>query len=166
MENILRLKPLSDRLGMPMMVEPLVFQPNERAGGYMVAVGVMFTLVWLLDIGASLMAGHPPAIAARYQVPTFAPYVLDLGFALPALIVGGLRLRAQRPSGYLVGGFMLIMMVLMMLQLGTGTAYQGYVSGPMDWGFLMLFNGLAVVSGGVVVAFLQHCIRPGIVAPS
>src|ERR1035437_5078345 len=35
-QNILRLKPVSDRYGMPMMVEPLVFQPNEKAGGYMV----------------------------------------------------------------------------------------------------------------------------------
>ncbi|RYD30728.1 MAG: aldolase, partial [Verrucomicrobiaceae bacterium] len=35
-ENILRLKPQADYYGMPMMVEPLVFQPNEIAGGYMV----------------------------------------------------------------------------------------------------------------------------------
>jgi len=35
-ENILRLKPACERYGMPMMVEPLVFQPNEKAGGYMV----------------------------------------------------------------------------------------------------------------------------------
>jgi DhnA family fructose-bisphosphate aldolase class Ia len=35
-ENITRLKPLCERYGMPLMVEPLVMQPNERAGGYMV----------------------------------------------------------------------------------------------------------------------------------
>ena len=36
LDNILRLKPEADRYGMPMMVEPLVFQPNAQAGGYMV----------------------------------------------------------------------------------------------------------------------------------
>jgi DhnA family fructose-bisphosphate aldolase class Ia len=35
-ENILKLKPQADYYGMPMMVEPLVFQPNAIAGGYMV----------------------------------------------------------------------------------------------------------------------------------
>ncbi|HRE79496.1 MAG TPA: hypothetical protein PLN52_00545, partial [Opitutaceae bacterium] len=35
-ENILRLKPACERYGMPMMVEPLVFRANEKAGGYMV----------------------------------------------------------------------------------------------------------------------------------
>jgi fructose-bisphosphate aldolase, class I len=35
-ENILRLKPLADDYGVPMMVEPLVFQPNAKGGGYMV----------------------------------------------------------------------------------------------------------------------------------
>ena len=34
-ENICALKPLCERFGMPLMVEPLVMQPNERAGGYM-----------------------------------------------------------------------------------------------------------------------------------
>jgi DhnA family fructose-bisphosphate aldolase class Ia len=35
-ENILRLKPDCERYGMPLMIEPLVFRPNEQAGGYMV----------------------------------------------------------------------------------------------------------------------------------
>lgn len=35
-ENVARLKPVCDRYGMPLMVEPLVMQPNEQKGGYMV----------------------------------------------------------------------------------------------------------------------------------
>ena len=35
-QNILRLKPECDLHAMPLMIEPLVFQPNEKAGGYMV----------------------------------------------------------------------------------------------------------------------------------
>ena len=36
MANILRLKPACERYGMPLMIEPLVFRPNDQAGGYMV----------------------------------------------------------------------------------------------------------------------------------
>ncbi len=35
-QNILKIKPECDRIGMPLMIEPLVFQPNQKAGGYMV----------------------------------------------------------------------------------------------------------------------------------
>src|SRR5215468_9786568 len=35
-ENICALKPQCERFGVPLMVEPLVMQANERAGGYMV----------------------------------------------------------------------------------------------------------------------------------
>src|SRR5690606_9093774 len=35
--NILKIKPKTDRYGIPLMVEPLVFRPNSEAGGYKVA---------------------------------------------------------------------------------------------------------------------------------
>lgn len=35
-QNILKIKPECERYGMPLMVEPLVFRPNEQSGGYMV----------------------------------------------------------------------------------------------------------------------------------
>jgi len=35
-QNILKLKPQADHYGMPMMIEPLVFQENAKDGGYMV----------------------------------------------------------------------------------------------------------------------------------
>ena len=35
-QNILRLKPACERYGFPLMIEPLVFRPNDQAGGYQV----------------------------------------------------------------------------------------------------------------------------------
>src|SRR6266550_840523 len=35
-QNILRLKPACERYGFPLMIEPLVFRPNEQVGGYQV----------------------------------------------------------------------------------------------------------------------------------
>jgi hypothetical protein len=133
---------------------------EKGVGAFMVGVGALFALVWLLDIGMSLATGRPPAITARYQIPTFAPYVLDLGFALPALIIGGVRLMAHRTSGRLLGGIMVPMIVLMMFQLGTGTAYQGMRTGQMDWGMLGLFNGLGLVGLLVAARFFSRGLPP------
>jgi hypothetical protein len=125
--------------------------PLKLAGSYMVAVGALFAIVWLADIVISLAAGRIPRVVEQYGVPTFAPYILDLGFVLPALVWGGLRTTRRDPAGLVVGGLMLVMMALMMTQLGTGNAYLGLITGHVDWAFLGLFSGLAVATTIIAV---------------
>ena len=61
-QNILRLKPQCDRMGMPLMVEPLVFRPNDQAGGYMVDgdVDKILPLVrQATELGADIIKADP-----------------------------------------------------------------------------------------------------------
>lgn len=61
-ENILMIKPECDRWGMPLMVEPLVFRPNEDAGGYMVDgdSGKIIPLVrQAVEMGADIIKADP-----------------------------------------------------------------------------------------------------------
>lgn len=61
-QNILRLKPQCDRHAMPLMIEPLVFRPNEQAGGYMVD-GDVEKIVPLVrqatELGADIIKADP-----------------------------------------------------------------------------------------------------------
>lgn len=85
-ENILRLKPLSDRLGMPMMVEPLVFQANAKAGGYMVD-GDESKIVPLVrqavELGADVIKADPTDDVSRYHK------VIEVAGGIPVLVRGG-----------------------------------------------------------------------------
>ncbi len=85
-ENILRLKPLSDRLGMPMMVEPLVFQANAKAGGYMVD-GDESKIVPLVrqavELGADVIKADPTDDVSRYHK------VIEVAGGVPVLVRGG-----------------------------------------------------------------------------
>ncbi len=62
MQNILRLTAKSHRLGMPVMIEPLVFKPNDQAGGYMVD-GDIDKIVPLVrqavELGADVIKADP-----------------------------------------------------------------------------------------------------------
>jgi DhnA family fructose-bisphosphate aldolase class Ia len=85
-ENILRLKPLSARYGMPMMVEPLVFQPNEKAGGYMVDGDEkkIVTLVrQAVELGADVIKADPTDDVSRYHK------VIEVAGGIPVLVRGG-----------------------------------------------------------------------------
>jgi fructose-bisphosphate aldolase, class I len=85
-ENILRLKPLSDRFGMPMMVEPLVFQPNEKAGGYMVdgdEKKIIPLVRQAVELGADVIKADPTDDVSLYHK------VIEVAGGIPVLVRGG-----------------------------------------------------------------------------
>lgn len=69
-DNILRLKPQCDDYAMPLMIEPLVFKPNEEAGGYMVD-GDVEKIVPLVrqavELGADIIKADPTDDVAVYH---------------------------------------------------------------------------------------------------
>jgi DhnA family fructose-bisphosphate aldolase class Ia len=85
-QNILRLKVAADHYGMPLMIEPLVFQPNEKAGGYMVD-GDLQKIVPLVrqavELGADIIKADPTDDIASYHK------VIETAGGIPVLVRGG-----------------------------------------------------------------------------
>ena len=87
-ENILKLKPQADYYGMPMMVEPLVFRPNEEAGGYMVdgdLTKITHLVRQAVELGADVIKADPTAEVSEYHK------VIEAASGIPVLVRGGGR---------------------------------------------------------------------------
>lgn len=104
-ENILRLKPEADYYGMPMMIEPLVFQPNEKAGGYMVngdVVQIMHLVRQAVELGADIIKADPTDDVGLYH------QVVQTAGGIPVLVRGGGRVSdreiLERTQGLLKQG--------------------------------------------------------------
>ena len=85
-ENILKMKPQSDFYGMPMMVEPLVFQPNEIAGGYMVdgdVTQISHLVRQAVELGADIIKADPTDDVSLYH------QVVQVASGIPVLVRGG-----------------------------------------------------------------------------
>jgi fructose-bisphosphate aldolase, class I len=85
-ENILRIKPDCDRYGMPLMIEPLVFRPNEKAGGYMVDGDVRKILPLVrqaVELGADIIKADPTDDVSEYHT------VIEIAGRRPVLVRGG-----------------------------------------------------------------------------
>jgi DhnA family fructose-bisphosphate aldolase class Ia len=85
-QNITKLKPQCERYCMPLMIEPLVFQPNEQAGGYMVDgdVGKITPLVrQAVELGADIIKADPTDDAKSYH------QVVQTAGKIPVLVRGG-----------------------------------------------------------------------------
>ena len=104
-ENILRLKPQADYYGMPMMVEPLVFQPNEKAGGYMVngdETAITYLVRQAVELGADIIKADPSDDISIYHK------IIEAASGIPVLVRGGGRVSdreiLERTQGLLQQG--------------------------------------------------------------
>jgi fructose-bisphosphate aldolase, class I len=85
-QNILRLKPECVRYGMPLMIEPLVFQPNQKAGGYMVDGDLEKILPLVrqaVELGADIIKADPTDDVSLYNK------VVEIAGQIPVLVRGG-----------------------------------------------------------------------------
>lgn len=85
-ENILRLRPDCERYGMPLMIEPLVFQANEKAGGYMVdgdPQNIIPLVRQAAELGANIIKADPTDDVKLYHK------VIEVAGRIPVLVRGG-----------------------------------------------------------------------------
>lgn len=85
-QNILKIKPLCDRYSMPLMIEPLVFQPNEKAGGYMVdgdPEKILPLVRQAVELGADIIKADPTDNVDEYHK------VVEVAGLIPVLVRGG-----------------------------------------------------------------------------
>lgn len=91
-DNINRLKPACDQAGMPLMVEPLVFQPNQIAGGYMVdgdLSKIMTNVRQAVELGADVIKADPSDDLNEYH------RVVEVASGKPVLVRGGSKAADQ-----------------------------------------------------------------------
>jgi class I fructose-bisphosphate aldolase len=85
-QNILKIKPDCDRYGMPLMIEPLVFQSNEKAGGYMVDGDpdkILPLVRQAVELGADIIKADPTDDVGVYHK------VVEVAGRIPVLVRGG-----------------------------------------------------------------------------
>lgn len=90
--NILRIKPLSDDLSMPLMIEPLVFKSNAQAGGYMVdgdPEKIVPLVRQAVELGADVIKADPTDDPADYD------QVIRIAGDIPVLVRGGGKVDDQ-----------------------------------------------------------------------
>lgn len=104
-DNILKLKVECEDLGMPMMVEPLVFRPNSEAGGYLVdgdVVKITHLVRQAVELGADIIKADPTDDVSLYHE------VVRVAGGIPVLVRGGGRVSdrviLERTQGLLQQG--------------------------------------------------------------
>lgn len=85
-QNILKLIPESERYGMPVMIEPLVFKANEQAEGYSVngdPEKIIPLVRQAVELGADIIKADPTDDVSLYH------RVVEVAGKIPVLVRGG-----------------------------------------------------------------------------
>lgn len=91
-KNICKLKPECEQYGMPLMIEPLVMQANEKQGGYMVDgdINKIRPLVrQAVELGADIIKADPCDDPEQYHE------VIEVASNIPVLVRGGGRVSDE-----------------------------------------------------------------------
>ena len=121
--------------------------PVRLVGGYMMAVAVVLTGVWLALWALHVFAGRPLPGGDPEAFRIVA--ALDLAVMVPALGVGGALLWRRRPWGYVLAALAGVQSSLYLLLLtlnGTLFILRGRVEGPGEvpvWGTLAVATAVA-----------------------
>jgi hypothetical protein len=103
--------------------------PVRAVAGYLLVIAGLFYALWLRAIVPALFDSAAPAFLEGTGMTTGPGQILDLGFALPVVVVSALWLWQRRPWGYLLAGTMLVMLAIETISIGVDQWF-GSVADP------------------------------------
>jgi hypothetical protein len=129
--------------------------PARTIGGYLIAIGVAFTALWLMDVMPALTSGDVPRSLRGTSLPTNAVQVLDFGFTLPLCIAAGVWLIRRRPWGILLSGTLLVFLTLESISVAVDQWFGHRADHLQSVAAVGMFAVLAVVGAVPMLVFLR-----------
>lgn len=132
------------------------------AGGFLVAVGAAFGLMWLTEDVPAMLRNAPSRSLAETGLFTNPVHVIDLAFVLPLHILAGVWLWQRHDAGMLLAPIVLAFGVLMSASIG-GMMIAMHVTGaaaalPVTVAMFVV----AATAAGVLARLLQSTRRRAI----
>jgi hypothetical protein len=136
--------------------------PVRAVGAYLVAIGVAFAVLWLMDVLPALTSGDVPRSLRGTSLPTNAVQVLDFGFTLPLSIAAGMWLMRRRPWGILLSGMLLVFLTLESVSVAVDQWFGHHADSLQSPSAVVAFVGLAVLGSVPMFAFLRAVDAPDV----
>lgn len=91
--------------------------PVRLISVYLVAVALIFYVLWLKSIIPAIFNNEIPGEVSDYGLLVNPVHVVDLVFALPGLLIGAVLIRRNLAMGYIISSIALVFMALLTLAL-------------------------------------------------
>lgn len=126
---------------------------------FLIALGVMFAVLWLSQIIPDLLAGRASTSAALWDVPTDPVHVLDLALFIPAICASGILLLRHHRIGYASAPGSLIFLGLTCLPILV-IPFVTHARGETATWIILMPIGLIAAATLTALWRLLHAMRP------
>jgi hypothetical protein len=133
---------------------------QRLTAGFMILIAALFALTWLREIEGSVVSGELPAGLAAAGWPMNPVYVLDLGFVVPLVMLGGLRLLRGKPGGARLAVPFLIFLPLLSMSVLLMTVYMAIDGQPLVMPLMVVFVVALAISAALAWVALRTRSRP------
>lgn len=123
--------------------------PRRGVAWFLLVVGTLFSVLWLADI-LSVWPGGIPDTLFTYDLPSIV-HVLDLGIALPLVILTGVLLLRGHPVAPVLAAIMLVKTLTLGLALLSMNAFIAVSTGTLDPSEPVLWAVVATVTSVLLV---------------
>ena len=130
--------------------------PVRLVSVYLMVVAAVFYILWLKSIVPAIMQNEVPRDVSDYDLLVNPVHVIDLVFALPALIIGALLIRRKQGLGYIIASISLVFMVLLTLALAAMVIMLVLRDISEDFTVAIVFAVLALCSSLFAVLLFRH----------
>jgi hypothetical protein len=133
---------------------------RRLTAGFMLLIASLFALTWLREIAGSVVSGRLPAGLAAAGWPMNPVYVLDLGFVIPLVVLGGLRLVRRKPGGTRVAVPFLVFLPLLSISVLLMAVFMAIDGQPLVMPMLIVFVVALAASTTLACAALRDGRQP------
>jgi hypothetical protein len=123
--------------------------PRRLAAIVLIAIGVVFALLWLAHLIPAAITGEPPRELAETGLATNPVHVIDLSLVLPLHVIAGITLWHRRPLGLVLAPVLLAFGALMAASIALLTAMAG------GWPIAIVMTAMAILEGAVLGRVLR-----------
>jgi hypothetical protein len=119
---------------------------SRTSAWFLIAVAVLFGLLWLSQIGAFTFTGQLPADLERTELPANPVYALDLALFLPLVAIAGIGLLRGRPTAAAYGQPMLIWVFLTSAGIVGGFLFAALAGEEVPIAVSIVVGGVGVLA--------------------
>jgi hypothetical protein len=130
--------------------------PRRFIGWYLIAIGGVFTALWLADIVPAMADGRVPQGAVDLGLPSNPVHVLDLAIFLPAVIAIGRLVLLRRPAGLMLAPTATVFLVLTGLPILVTPFVTAARGGVAAWQAAGPVGAITAVGVAVLIALLRR----------
>ena len=130
--------------------------PVRLTGGFLIAVGIVFALLWLSEIVPALLHGGTPRSTAEAGAITNPVHVMDLAVVLPAHVACGVSLLRRRPFGRAFAPVLLSFGVLMSLSIAGMMVVMRIRGEAAALPVVVALAAVSAASAAILAAYLRR----------